>query len=168
MSSPILIAVGEFTRDLLGYDEQLIRLGRQNFERKQFESAYIVIDALGPAARIASLETYDGPAEVLSLGAIHRGPITLDFYGAGAYTRANDYGLLMRSQAALELQRDLGINLHQPGGLTDLKALTGQQYGERVQIEIIAEISAEVDIPTLRIDTAQTRIINEDGEQQNG
>lgn len=168
MSSPILIAVAKFVRDLLNYDEQLIRIGRQDFTREQFETAYIVVDALGQQARAASSETYDGTAEVLSLGAMHRGPVTLDFYGEGAYTRANDFSLLMRSQAALELKQTLGINIHQPSGLTDVKMLTGQQYGERVQLEMVTEVSTETDIGTLRIDTAQLKISNENGVQQDG
>ena len=168
MPSPLLITVAKFVRDLLTYDEQLIRIGRQDFEREQFETNYIVVDALGQQARAASSETYDGDTEKLSLGAMHRGPVTLDFYGEGAYTRANDFGLLMRSQAALELKKTLGINIHQPSGLTDVKALTGQQYGERVQIEMVVELSTETEIDTLRIDIAQIQIQNENGEQHDG
>lgn len=168
MPSPLLIAVAVFVRDLLPYDEQLIRVGRQNFEREQFEKPYIVVDALGLQGRTASLETYDGAGEMLSLGAIHRGIVTLDFYGAGAYTRANNFSLLVRSQAAFELKQSLGVDIYPPTGLTDVKALTGQQYGERVQIEMTVELSAEVGVATLRIDTAQLLIQNEDGVQQNG
>jgi hypothetical protein len=168
MSSPLLVAVAAFVRDLLAYDEQLIRIGRQNFERKQFETAYIVIDALGQQARTASLETYDHDAEEMSYGAVHRGVVTLDFYGAGAYTRANTFGLLVRSQAALELKKTLGVDIHQPSGLTDVKALTGQQYGERVQVEMVVELGTETVADTLRIDTAILEIRNEDGVQYDG
>ena len=168
MPSPLLIAVAKFVRDLLAYDEQLIRIGRQDFTREQFQTAYIVVDALGQQARVASSETFDGAAEELSLGTMHSGPVTLDFYGDGAYTRANDFSLLMRSQTALELKQTLGINIYQPSGLTDVKALTGQQYGERVQLEMITEISTETIIDTLRIDTAQLQISNENGVQHDG
>ncbi len=168
MPSEILIRVAKYTRDLLGVDEQLIRIGRQNFEREEFETDYIVIDALGPALRSGSLETYDGDAEQLSLGAIWKGPVTLDFYGDDAYTRAIDFSLRMRSQAARELRRALGISIYQVSGITDVKALTGQQYGERMQIAATVEISNQVTIDTLRIDEAQLEIRNEEGVQFDG
>ena len=168
MPSETLIRVAKFTRDLLEVDEQLIRIGRQNFEREEFETAYIVIDAIGAALRSGSMETYDGDAEQLSLGAIWKGPVTLDFYGDDAYTRANDFSLRMRSQAARELRRALGISIYQVSGITDVKALTGQQYGERMQVTATVEISNQVTIDTLRIDTAQLEIRNEEGVQFDG
>lgn len=161
--SPILVAVAKLVRDLLDYDEQLIRIGRQNFSREDLETAYIVVDALGQAVQASSLETYDGTAEELKLGAVWRGPVTLDFYGANAYTRAMEFSLRSRSQAAYELKQTLGINALHPTGPTDLKALTGQQYGERVQLEMAVEYSTDVTIDTLRIDTAQIEIQNEEG-----
>lgn len=168
MPSPLLTAVAKFVRDLLNYDEQLIRVGRQNFEREQFEAAYIVVDALGQQARVASSETFNGDTETMSLCALHRGPVTLDFYGAGAYNRAIDFSLLMRSQTALELKKGLGVNILQPSALTDAKALTGQQYGERVQVEMVVEMSTGATLATLRIDTAQLQIHNEEGVQHDG
>ena len=168
MSNPALIAVAKFIRDLMNIDEQLIRLGRQNFAREDFDKDYIVVDGLGAMQRSASLETYDGDLEILSLGVIWQGPVTLDFYGSDAYTRANEFSLRMRSQTALELKQGLGIDIQQPSGITDVKALTGQQYGERMQIEIIVSISNELNIDTLRIDTAQLEIRNEDGVQYDG
>jgi len=161
--NPILIAVAKLVRDLLGYDEQLIRIGRHGNSREDFETAYIVVDALGQAIRASSLEDYDGTTEELKLGAVWRGPVTLDFYGANAYTRAIEFGLRSRSQTAYELKRMLGINAMHPTGPTDLKALTGQQYGERVQLEMVVEYSTDVTIDTLRIDTAQTEIRDEEG-----
>lgn len=161
--SPVLVAVAKLVRDLLSYDEQLIRIGRQNFSREDLETDYIVVDALGQSVRGSSLEDYDGTAEELKLGALWRGPVTLDFYGENAYTRAIEFGLHSRSQAALELKQTFGINALHPTGPTDLKALTGQQYGERVQLEMMVEYSTDVTIDTLRIDEAQFEIRNEEG-----
>lgn len=161
--NPVLAAVAKLVRDLLNYDEQLIRIGRQNFSREDLETAYIVVDALGQMVRGSSLEDYDGVAEEMNLGAVWRGPVTLDFYGATAYNRATEFGLRSRSQAALELKRALGINAMHPTGPTDLKALTGQQYGERVQLEMVVEYSTDVTIDTLRIDEAQLEIQDEEG-----
>ena len=163
-----ILQMALFVRDLLGYDEQLIRIGRQNFEQADFETAYIVVDALGQLTQIGSLETYDEDAEVLSIGAVWRGPVTLDFYADGAYTRASEFILRARSQAAYELKKTLGVNILHASGLTDVKALTGQQYGERIQVEMQVEISDQVDIDTLRIDTAQIEIQTETGVQTDG
>lgn len=163
--NPILVAVAKFVRDLLAYDEQLIRIGRQNFEREDFETNYIVVDALGQAQRVGSLETYDGDTEIATYGAVWRLAVTLDFFGDGAYSRALEYVNRARSQAAHDLKRTLELEVHQPGGITDVKQLTGQQYGERVQVEFTAEYSVDTAIDTLRIDEAQLEIRNEEGIQ---
>lgn len=155
--------VSLFVRDLLSYDEQLIRMGRQNFEQEEYETAYIVIDGLGQQAQTATLETYDGENEVMSLGGIWRGPVTLDFYATGAYNRAIDFILRARSQAALELKQALAITIYHATGPTDVKQLTGQQYGERIQIEMQVEISLDVDIDTLYIDQEQLEIHSQEG-----
>lgn len=164
----ILKRVALFVRDLLAYDEQLIRIGRQNFEQVDFETNYIVVDALGRSERSASLQDYDGETEIMKLGGIWKGPVTLDFYGSGTYDRAIDFSLRSMSQAAIELRKNLGITIYHPTGPTDVKQLTGQIYGERIQIEMMVEISQEVDIATLRIDTAQLEIRTEEGIQYDG
>lgn len=164
----VLKRVALFVRDLLTYDEQLIRIGRQNFEQVDFETNYIVVDALGKSERSASLQDYDGDTEIMKLGGIWKGPVTLDFYGSGTYDRAIDLSLRSMSQAAIELRKNLGIAIYHPTGPTDVKQLTGQIYGERVQIEMMVEISQEVDIATLRIDTAQLEIRTEEGIQYDG
>ena len=168
MANKVLLAVAKFVRDLMVVDEQLIRIGRQNFTREEFDKAYIVVDGLGAMQRAASSESFDGDAEVLSLGVLWRGPVTLDFYGSTAYTQATEFSMRMRSQAAFELKQTLGIDMQQPSTITDVKDLTGQQYGERMQIEMVVSISNELDIETLRIDTAQLEIRNEDGVQFDG
>jgi hypothetical protein len=168
MSSPVLIAVSKFVRDLLVVDEQLIRIGRHDFDRDDMDKQFIVIDALGPHVRTASLESYDGTAETLGIGAIWEGPVTLDFYGAGAYTRAIDFSLRTQSQAARELRRALGVTIYQPASITDVKALTGSEFSERVQVTTTVAISSNISIDTLRIDTAQLEIRTEDGIQFDG
>lgn len=164
----VLQKVSMLVRDLLTVDEQLIRIGREGFPEEDFETNYIVVDALGPSLSQSSLETYNGTTEVLSLGGVWRGPVTLDFYGNDTYTRAIDFSLRLRSQAGRNLKKSLGIMVYNPKGPTDVKQLVGQQYGERVQLEMTVEYSTDVDIATLRIDTAQIEIQNEDGVQYNG
>jgi hypothetical protein len=55
-----------FVRDLLGYNEQLIRIGRQNYDIDDFTIGYIGVDSLGAAQRLASGEKYDGNTERMS------------------------------------------------------------------------------------------------------
>jgi hypothetical protein len=38
--------------------------------------------------------------------------------------------------------------------ITDVKALTGQQYGNRVQVELVIQYSPSITLDVLRIDTA--------------
>ena len=159
--NPILIAVGKFVRDLMGYDEQLIRRGRVNFEREQFETAYIVIDQLGNFTRVGGMENYNWTTEQLQIGAMWKGIITLDFFGNGAHNRAIEFSLKAKSQKAANLKNELGINIYNAKGFTDVKALTGQQYGERVQIEMTVETSRDITIEALRIAVPQTEFLNE-------
>ena len=55
-----------FVRDLLTYDEQLIRLGRQNYDIEDFAIAYIGVDTLGASVRMGGGEKFDPVAEVMS------------------------------------------------------------------------------------------------------
>lgn len=157
----ILKTVGIFTRDMLQYDENLIRIGRQNFERKEFETDYIVIDSIGAALPTGRLESFDGVSEVLSYGQRVSIPCTADFYGANAYANASKFRLTLRTQLAYELQVTNGIGVYSVSTITDVKALTGQQYGNRVQVEFNVQYCEVLDIATLRIDTAQTQIIKD-------
>lgn len=163
--NPVLILVAQYIRDLLVYDEQLIRIGRQNFERTELEQGFIVVDQLGRSDRIGNVETYNWTTEQIKYGATFKGIVTLDFYGDGAYTRAIEFSLKSKSQDALDLKRSLGINCYNVKGFADLKALTGQQYGERVQSEMTVEISNEVTLTALRIAVPQFEIRTEEGVQ---
>ena len=63
-----------FVRDLLGYNEQLIRIGRQNYDIDDFNIGYIGVDSLGAAQRLASGEKYDGNTERMSFQPSGRRP----------------------------------------------------------------------------------------------
>ena len=152
-----------FVRDLLGYNEQLIRIGRQNYDIDDFSVGYIGVDSLGAAQRLASGEKYDGTTEQMSFQQQWQAPVTLSFYGAAAWATATRFGLLIQSQASLELQESLGLGVYQASGLTDVKMLTGQQYGERQELTLNVRYATAVDIDTLRIDTAELEIRTETG-----
>lgn len=163
MSDPALIQLARFVRDLLPHPEAQIKIGRQNFERVDFETDYIVVDSLAADIPLASSEDYDGTAEEMTYAELVSRPVTFDFYGFNAHANVRKFRLLARSQAALELQDTLGITVWHPGGATDVKSLTGQQYGERMQLECQVHYSPSLVVDILRIDTAQLRIIGDRG-----
>ena len=163
MSDPVLIQLARFVRDLLPHSEDLIKIGRQNFDRVAFETDYIVIDSLAADIPLASSEGYDGAGEEMTYTELVSRPVTFDFYGFNAHANCRKFRLLARSQASLELQDALGITVWHPGGATDVKSLTGQQYGERMQLECQVHYSPSLVVDILRIDTAQLRIIGERG-----
>lgn len=163
MSAPILIQLARLTRDLMAHPEQYIKIGRQNFDRQQFELPYIVIDSLAGDIPLASSESFDGDAEEMTYSELVSHPVTFDFYGPTAHDLCRKFRLLARSQASLELQQALGFTLWHPAAATDVKALTGQQYGERMQLECQVHYSPALTLETLRIDTAQIRLIDERG-----
>lgn len=154
-----------FVRDLLQYDEQLIRIGRQNYEIADFTVGYIGVDTLGPARRLASGKSYDDVAEIMTHSQQWSAPIVLSFYGNDAWDTATDFSLLVNSQTALELQETLGIGVHQVSNLSDVKILVGQEYGERVEVNFNVHYTVSVDRSILRIDTEQLDINSENGQE---
>lgn len=163
MSDPVLINLARFVRDLLPHAENYIKIGRQNFDRKEFELPYIVVDSLAGDVPLSSSEQYDGETETMVYSERVSRLCTFDFYGPTAHTLCRNFRLLARSQASLELQESLGITVWHPGAATDVKSLTGQQYGERMQLECQVHYSPSLVVDILRIDTAQLRIIGERG-----
>lgn len=163
MSDPVLVNLARFVRDLLPHPENYIKLGRQNFDRQHFEQPYIVVDSLAGDVPLCSSEQYDGTAEEMTYSERVSRLCTFDFYGPTAHTLCRNFRLLARSQASLELQESLGITVWHPGAATDVKSLTGQQYGERMQLECQVHYSPSLVVDILRIDTAQLRIIGERG-----
>lgn len=149
----VLKRLARFTRDLLSYDEQLIRLGRDNWEREDFARPYIVVDALVDSQRLATSQAYDRDAEVQTYADTWRTPCTISFFGAGADERARLFSVLVRSQRSAELQVEHGVSVFPPTSITNVKALTGQQYGENVELGLTVVHGESVDVDTLRIDT---------------
>lgn len=160
---PVYISLMRFVRDLMSHPEDFIKAGRQNFDRQHFEQPFIVVDSLSGDIPLASSESYDGGTEAMTYIEYVSRPVTFDFYGPGAAKRARDFRLLCRSQASGDLQRSLGITVWHPTAMTDVKALTGQQYGERMQLQCQVHYSPSLVVDILRIDTAQLRIIGERG-----
>jgi len=154
-----------FIRDLLVYDENLIRLGRQNFEREQFETGYIVVDGLGADLRVSSGNSYNGNTEVQTIGSRFQKPCTINFYGSLAYETAMNFILMAASQKSHELQVAQGITVYAAINLTDVKSLTGQQYGENIELQLNLQYNQTLELSVLSIETAQFSILTETGEE---
>lgn len=154
-----------FVRDLLDYDEQLIRIGRKNYEIDDMTIAYIGVDGLGAAQRLAGGSHYDGDEEVETYQQQWLAPVTLSFYGEGAWARATNFALRIKSQPGYELQQQLQIAVKQASNLTDVKTLTGQQYGERIELALNVQYTVSAEVDTLRIDTPQIEVLTEQGQE---
>lgn len=155
----VLTSTALFVRDLLSYDEELIRIGRLNFTIDGFEDSYIGVDSISPAIRLGGGQYFDETSEVMEYQEQWRIPVILSFYGTDAHTNANTLRLYLQSQASIELQQTLGIAVFKGSSLTDIKILTGQNYNNRLDLTINVEYSISANIDTLRIDTAETTLI---------
>ena len=163
-ANPLLIKMAILIRDLLAWQESKIRIGRENFEQVNFNDDMIIVDQLGDSSRASGDENFDGVTEVMSYTDKYKTTVTIDCLGDGAYDNANRLAGLLKSQAAFDKKMTLGFTVYRVSSIADIKRLTGQQYGNRVQMSVIAEDDRTVDVATLRIDTAQLTILTEDRE----
>jgi hypothetical protein len=163
MTEPILIQLQRYVRDLLQHPEDFVKAGRQNFDRKQFEQPYIVVDSLSPDVPLASSRKYDDVAEQMQYSELVSRAFTFDFYGLTAAALCSRFRIMARTELSSDLQQDLNITVFHPGAATNVKQLTGQQYGERMQLECQVHYSPSLIVDILRIDIAQLRIIGERG-----
>lgn len=152
----------KYVRDLMGVSETLVKLGRVNFERKDFETEYIVIDSLTGDIPLASSTSFDDVGEVMEYSSLIKKAFVVDFYGENAYSNANKFQLMVRSQKSSDLQDLYKISVYGITAITDVKALTGQQYGNRVQCELMVQFNNSIEVETLRIDEAVLEIRNEE------
>jgi len=155
------VGLAIFIRDLLALPESTINIGRQNFRRDDFTSLQIVVDTLGQSIPLSRTESFNGTTEKIEYAQQWQSPCTVNFYGDGAFSTATDFLLKIQSQPGYELQRDNGITIFEAGSLTDVKALTGEQYSERFELGLNVQFTMSAEIDTLRIDTAQTTIIED-------
>lgn len=152
-----------FVRDLLLHPESQIKIGRLGEDITDFTTDYIGVDSLGGATRMASGKSYDGTAEQMTYAQQWQAPITLSFYGDNAWANATRFSVLIDSQKSLELQQQLGIGVFQASQLTDVKILTGEQYGNRYELALNVQFSLQAIVDTLRIDTARLELLTETG-----
>lgn len=151
---PILIKLALVIRDLLEHDESLIQFGRLNAEQEQQNLNYIVIDSLGQETPMSKSESFNGTTEQMTYSVHVSKPVTVDFFGDAAYSLARKLKLLQPSQKSKTLQFAQGINMQSFRGPTDVRQLTGYQWGNRLQLETNVQYSVSENVGTLRIDEA--------------
>lgn len=155
----IRVLVARYTRDLLVYDEQLIKIGRSNAYRQDNNANYIVIDE-SFSEKISSSEKYDSDIEEYSQSNYYRSELNLDFFGTDAHKNAYDWVAKQGMQEAREIQKILKIEVLSPSQVQNIGALTGTYYGNRFRVIVSVRYSYQITEATLPIESAQIDIYN--------
>ena len=154
----INIQVANFTKALMNDNNLIIILGRENFENVDFTKDLILIDSLTAAKNISATDSYNGTSEIQTFTTYFNQLFTLDFYGDNAYTNANKFVALLRSEKANWYLKDYNLSMLNANSIIDLKDLLGTDYVNRYQIEVSVNYFVNVDISTLKIDTINYEI----------
>ncbi|EPR2254944.1 phage neck terminator protein [Yersinia enterocolitica] len=160
-TQPHLIAVARFVRDLLDYDEQLIKFDRRNIISSDFAMSYIVVNGSLPQSVLARGQRFSSDAEVMTYTAAVSHSIVLEFYGYNAYTNAESFLMLSESQLANELRRKNALTIMSVSNITDVGQLLGQSHGNRVHLNFNVQYAPARDVQTLRIDTPQFQFLED-------
>ncbi|EPA3161959.1 hypothetical protein ACQ26C_003508 [Yersinia enterocolitica] len=160
-TQPHLIAVARFVRDLLDYDEQLIKFDRRNIISSDFAASYIVVNGSLPQSVLARGQRFNGDTEVMTYTATVSHSIVLQFYGDSAYTNAESFLILSESQLANELRRKNALTIMSVSNITDVGQLLGQSHGNRVHLSFNVQYAPARDVQTLRIDTPQFQFLED-------
>ncbi|MEB1112113.1 hypothetical protein VC875_10475 [Citrobacter portucalensis] len=161
MTQPHLKAVARFVRDLLDYDEQLIKFDRRNVQTSDFATSYIVINGSLPQSVMSRGQRFDGDAEVMTYSASVSHAIVLEFYGDESYSNVENFLMLSASQAANELRRKHAITIMAVSNIIDVGQLLGQSHGNRVNLSFNVQYAPARDVQTLRIDTPQFQFLED-------
>lgn len=154
----IKIQVADFTKALMNDENLIIIIGRENFENVDFTQDIIVIDSLTVAKNISVTDSYNGTDEIQTFTTCFNQLFTLDFYGDNAYSNANKFIALLKSEKANWYLKDYNLSMMNANSLIDLKDLLGTDYTNRYQVEVSVNYFVNVDIETLRIDTINYEI----------
>ncbi|AUR84241.1 tail-completion protein [Vibrio phage 1.052.A._10N.286.46.C3] len=162
MSRPVILKnFARLVRDLLGYDEQLIKFDRENMPEGDFHTSYIVVNSSSVISRTSAGRRYDGDTEEMTHINSQSRQIILEFYGDDAYENADRFFLLSESQLAYDLKRNLDLTIGRVSTSTDVGQLLGKFYGNRVHLEMNVQFNTVTTIETRRIDTAQFEFLED-------
>lgn len=149
-----LIQLARYTRDLLGVDESIIKLGRDNFDNTDFSQPLIVVDTLTTAPQYSNFN-YDNVAEQRTHTVNILGDFTLNFYGSDALTQSSIWVTMNTSEAGRQLQQLYEIQIYRGTSVNNLRWLAGAQYNNRFEVSVRMRYNIEHTSSVLRIDTAQ-------------
>lgn len=158
---PHMIAVAKFVRDLLVYDEQLIKFDRTDIPEGDFSTSYIVVNGSNIANRTSSGRNYDGELEIMNYNSSFVQGIILEFYGDDAYVNSSKFELINPSQLGADLKRALGLSISYVSSSTDVKQILGNSHGNRVHLEMNINYNPSFDVATLRVDSTEFTIIED-------
>ena len=158
---PHAIATAKFIRDLLDYNEQLIKFDRSNIPQNDFDTSYIVINTSGISNKQSTGRDFDDVNEIMNYNESYSQNVIIEMYGNEAYTNARALSLLVASQKAADLKRQLHISVSHIKNTTDVKQILGSAYGNRVHLEMTVNYCPSIDVETLRIDTAEFEFLED-------
>lgn len=154
--------LGLFTVRLLDRAKgTVVNIGRNNIRRDDFTSLQIIIDDLAAHELICKTRDYNGETEVLKHLQRWRSGMTIDFFGDGAAEEAQKFTSLLDSLKAEDIKRELCMQVYYTNAITNVKLLTGEQFSERVQLQVNIEYLTELSENVLRIDTLQFELDSE-------
>jgi len=152
--------LAKFAVNLLNHPfGSVINIGRKNVRRDDFNSLQIIIDSVGTEEILGKSNSYDSVNEIMHYYQKMRADMTIDFYGDDANSESTNFMLLLESQKAHDLSRDLGFTLNYTTSITDVKLLTGEQFSNRLQIALTIEYVNSTELSALRIDELQTEFL---------
>ena len=151
----INIQIANYVQSLMNDENLIIIVGRENYENIDFNQDIILIDSLTPARNVSALDSYDGLNEKETFTTYFNQLFTFDFYGNNAYTNANKFIALLRSEKASWYLKDNNISMLNSNSIIDLKDLLGTDYTNRYQVEVSVNYFVNVAIDTLRIDSVE-------------
>lgn len=158
---PHMIATAKFVRDLLSYDEQLIKFDRNDIPEGDFSTSYIVVNGSNIATKLSSGRNYNSEDEIMNYNSSFAQGIILEFYGDDAHVNSSNFELTAPSQLGADLKRVLGISISNVSTSTDVRQILGSAHGNRVHLEMNINYSPSIDVETLRVDTTEFTIIED-------
>lgn len=157
--NPAIKQVARFVRDLLEYNEQLIKFDRRNTQKEDLDTNYIVVNSSSPQNSLSKGATYNSDNEIMTYSSSEQQSITLEFYGKDAYTNASLFSSLSKSQKAKELSSNLDFTIYNVSNTADVRQIMGYQYGNRVHIEFNIQYCPSTNVETLRVDEVPLGIL---------
>lgn len=150
----LLKPIARCLRDLLVYDENLIRFGRDNYAPESYTDGVLILDYL-TALPLDAIKSYDSDTEIETITTKYELTTLLDAYGDAGATQAYKFINKVRSENSRQLQKLYGINVFVPSGIQNLRTILGKQQLPRVEVAFTSWVTVSDTESVLRIDEIQ-------------